>query len=375
MPRQRRKPRRKIWIATSILSRLLKLILDRRTRSMLQDYLCHLTDHALLLLRAGKDLSHHKTTSLSRPPTSEFWIFSTDIDYLALIEEFSSSWSIVGRYEFCDRRLNTDLRQMKHCADKMAFAVANNGVVYWLRNNQQFRVLSYDELVMFGKWYSEGRLGFVEEEADDVSSAGGNFMGCKTEVFKSGIVYGNCNEFEVVETHEVIEMLNDAQVWIGEPEEMDAVDDDQMAATEHSFDSEEELIEPNEEAHESEEHEETDEPEEYEEAAEPEKLSWTWLEHTSWAGHSWIDENGHMYLLSEDDNKTKIAKGVRLSDNKPQDTWAMMPRPELQSRGTLNGQPSPSLTLTTPEEEKFWPEDMAYYPGQVRWANLDDDEE
>ncbi|KAM7184760.1 hypothetical protein V8F33_012806 [Rhypophila sp. PSN 637] len=104
----------------------------------------------------------------------------------------------------------------------------------------------------------------------------------------------------------------------------------------------------------------------------------TGAHHPDWAEHSWIDENGHILLLRDYDDERFIAQGAKCQ--RKASTWVVMPSPSvLLNRGKrqtlLSGQPVPELILTTPEGEVGWLEDMAYFPGQASWADLDDDDD
>ncbi|KAK4209432.1 hypothetical protein QBC37DRAFT_54228 [Rhypophila decipiens] len=104
----------------------------------------------------------------------------------------------------------------------------------------------------------------------------------------------------------------------------------------------------------------------------------TGAHHPDWAQHSWIDENGHILLLRDYDDERFIAQGYKCQ--RKASSWATMDSPSsLLNRGKRqilpSGQLVPEPIVTSPEGEVSWPEDLAYYPGQVSWADLDDDDD
>jgi len=85
---------------------------------------------------------------------------------------------------------------------------------------------------------------------------------------------------------------------------------------------------------------------------------------TSWARHSFIDEEGHIETYNNVREK-RGASGVLAACS-----WHKFDCPDAVEHSSVG----PQIMLTTPEGDNHWIEDLAHYPGQKSWADMDDEQ-
>lgn len=100
---------------------------------------------------------------------------------------------------------------------------------------------------------------------------------------------------------------------------------------------------------------------EYKEEAEEEE-DW---EEDSWSREVGVDGHGLMFVKRDAQNE--VLRGC-LSPLQVC-TWQKLAVPSLFSTGS-----GPQLKLETPEGEVFYLDDLAYYPGESCWADLDEED-
>lgn len=84
---------------------------------------------------------------------------------------------------------------------------------------------------------------------------------------------------------------------------------------------------------------------------------------TGWARHSFIDHTGRIDTYANADNRYGRVHPLSRC------TWVLFPNRDTVTRGA-----GPELKVTAPDGREFWPDDLAYYPGQNTWADLDDED-
>ncbi|KAM7186666.1 hypothetical protein V8F20_011299 [Naviculisporaceae sp. PSN 640] len=123
--------------------------------------------------------------------------------------------------------------------------------------------------------------------------------------------------------------------------------------------------------------EETDQEEEYSSGYYYHPLPRTGHLHPQWAMHSSVDEEtGHLYLIQKRKDDYWVPQGAWKCQACK---WVVLSKPHLRrdttKKLTATGEPVPELIVTSPEGTVGWPEDLNYYPGEVSWADLSDDED
>ncbi|KAK0630325.1 hypothetical protein B0T17DRAFT_506804 [Bombardia bombarda] len=334
----------------------------------------------------------------------------------ASIEEFAEEWQIVEQYHFLPRKFG-DIRNMDHHYEKQAFVIANNGSVYWMMNNERFKKFWYEELKVFYRWYRDDRCSVIYEEANDYATITQEtndvqihgaifgypaifFTRCSdgyresirdTEMWLarsqdkatggqgSSENHSNLQRFVELDDGDVsleIEEICEDESQANKFPSQYSSQDNLTVGINDEYQHDGQLVlysDNNEHQHDgqlvlyNQHNEHENQAPEYDKEygykyctyeymyEEWPQLTYTRLEETKWASHSWIDQNGHMYLVGMADDNDSIQRGERLAMNSP--SWVLLTRPDLQGKATWNGQPGPEIMLTDPDGEEFWPED------------------
>jgi len=98
-------------------------------------------------------------------------------------------------------------------------------------------------------------------------------------------------------------------------------------------------------------------------------LPLTGFHHPQWHTHSWVDANGHIFLIREAQQQQRIAEGYYRIDPCH---WVLTHSPPVRRYHLDSGEPVPELRLTTPEGETGWLEDPIEYGAEVAAGWLDE---